>query len=674
MSQRPRASEAVDSTAPVVDGRSRAVVERVTPCVDGGRFPAKCVVGELFVVEADVFADGHDKVVARLRWRADAESGWREVPMQPLGNDRWRAAFTPPQLGRHHYTVLGWVDPFRTWQDGMAKKIAAGADRDLDYRIGAALIEETAAGTTLADRQWLQQALQALTGAARRESALDPQLLAIMDRAATPPFAVSFRRELTVVVEPPLARCSAWYELFPRSCTDDPDRHGTFGDVERLLPEIAGMGFDVLYLPPIHPIGRTARKGPNNTPNGGPDVPGSPWAIGAAEGGHLAIHPKLGDLDSFRSLVDTARRHGISIALDIAFQASPDHPWLREHPEWFRRQPDGSIAHAENPPKQYQDIHPFDFECEAWRELWQALRGVFAFWIEHGVEVFRVDNPHTKSLRFWEWCIEDVKRSHPQVIFLSEAFTRPKLMYRLAKAGFSQSYTYFPWRNAKYELVEYFRELTNPPVADFFRGNHWPNTPDILPAFLQHGGRAAFECRLVLAATLAANYGIYGPAFERCEHQAVREGSEEYLDSEKYQIRARGREDRREDLRPLITRLNRIRRENPALQLDRTLRFHATDNEHLLCYSKSSEDCTNVVLVVVNLDPHHRHAGWLQLDCKALGVEPDSGFQVHDLISGARYLWRGPRNWVELDPQALPAHVLRVRRHLRTEQDFEYFL
>jgi starch synthase (maltosyl-transferring) len=464
--------------------------------------------------------------------------------------------------------------------------------------------------------------------------------------------------------------------MFPRSAGADGE-HGTFRDLESRLDYVAGMGFDVLYLPPIHPIGTTHRKGKNNARTALPGDVGSPWAIGSPEGGHKSVHPELGTLEDFRRLVRTAREKGLEIALDVAFQCSPDHPYVAEHPDWFRTRPDGTIQFAENPPKKYEDIVPFDFDTADRRALWDELASVFEHWIAQGVEIFRVDNPHTKPFRFWEWLIDRIHAEHPEVIFLSEAFTRPKVLYRLAKLGFTQSYNYFPWRNHKGELVEYFTELTRSEVVEYCRPSLWPNTPDILTERLQGGGRPAFAQRLVLAATLGASYGIYGPAFELQESAPREPGSEEYLDSEKYQLRSWDLE-RPDSLRDLIARVNRIRRENPALQQNRTLVFHGVDNDRMLCYSKSAEEHSNVVLVVVNLDPHHRQSGWTSLDLEALGLgeeaREDRPFQVHDLITDARYLWQGGRNYVELDPHAVPAHVFRIRRRVRREEDFDYFV
>jgi starch synthase (maltosyl-transferring) len=591
--------------------RVRVVIENISPQIDCGRYAAKCLVGEAVVVEADVFADGHDKVKCALLSRAEGEGEWQETPMSPLGNDRWRASFVPQRLGRHAYTVKAWLEPVLEWQ-----------------------------------RE-------------KQQGRPDPQLI----RQHEPP--------LTVFADRERAGFSTWYELFPRSAAAA-GAHGTFRDVETRLPYIAAMGFDVLYLPPIHPIGRAFRKGANNSLEPQPGEPGSPWAIGGEAGGHKSIHPELGTLEDFRHLVTKAQEHGIEIALDIAFQASPDHPYVREHPEWFLKRPDGTIQYAENPPKKYQDIYPFHFEGEAWNALWHELKSVVEFWMAQGVRIFRVDNPHTKPFDFWEWLIAEVRRRHPDVIFLSEAFTRPRVMQRLAKLGFTQSYTYFTWRNTKQELTEYFTELNAPPVADFFRPNLWPNTPDILPEYLQFGGRTAFMVRTVLAATLGACYGIYGPAFELMEHEPREPGSEEYRDSEKYQLR-RWDLERASSLRDFIARVNRIRRENPALQRDRNLEFHAIDNESLLAYSKATAQ-GDAVLTVVNLDPHHAQSGWLHLDLAPLGVPDGASFQAHDLLSGARFLWKGARAYVSLDPEHTPAHILRIRRKVRTERDFDYFL
>jgi starch synthase (maltosyl-transferring) len=595
---------------------ARAVVESVRPQVDGGRYPIKRAIGDEVVVEADVFADGHDAVMAQLLYRHSGEDDWNVMPMDYRHNDHWVASFRVEKLGRYQYTVRGWSDRFVTWQRDLVKRHDAGQDLTVDLRIGSGII-----GRKIADY----------------ESA--------MKLKPPPPDdaeVVTFEKILEVVVDPVRARFSAWYEMFPRS-------FGGLRGMIDVLPYVERLGFDVLYLPPVHPIGTTARKGKNNAVVAQPGDVGSPWAIGSKEGGHKALDPNLGSFEDFHALVREAEKRNLQIALDIAFQCSPDHPYVREHPEWFRARPDGTIQYAENPPKKYQDIYPFEFETPAWRELWQELKSVFEFWISHGVKIFRVDNPHTKSFAFWEWAIAELKSAHPELVFLSEAFTRPRVMHKLAKLGFTQSYTYFAWRNSKSELTDYFTELTQHPSREYFRPNVWPNTPDILHETLQHGGRPAFIVRAVLAATAAANYGIYGPAFELQERTPREPGSEEYLNSEKYELK-RWDLEHAESLAPLIAKLNAIRKANPALQSDWSLRFHPVDNHQLLAFSK--KEGANEILVAVNLDPHHRQTGWVDFPpC-----------EVHDLLSGGHYTWRAERNYLELSPHTLPAHVFRVQR------------
>jgi starch synthase (maltosyl-transferring) len=650
---------------------TRVVVEGVTPQVDGGRFAAKRTVGEVLEVGADVFADGHDLVAAALWIRGPGDTTTSEIPMAPLGNDRFVATMVPDRLGRWAFTVVGWIDRFESWRDGTRRKIEADQDVSVELQIGAALVSAAAERAKGADATFLADSAATIDEGSA-DGLDDPALVVAMRRWAERDPVVRHARTLEVVVERERAGHGAWYELFPRSTSPDPSRHGTLLDAADRLPYVAGMGFDVVYLPPIHPIGRQFRKGPNNSVESHPDDPGSPWGIGAAEGGHTDIHPDLGTFDDFATFCEGAESLGLEVALDLAYQCAPDHPWVTEHPQWFKHRPDGTIQYAENPPKKYQDIYPIDFDTDDWEALWDALADIVRFWIDRGVRIFRVDNPHTKPFRFWEWLIGTIHSEHPDVIFLSEAFTRPKVMYQLAKLGFTQSYTYFAWRQTAWELREYFTELTAQPVVDYLRPNAWPNTPDILTDQLQHGGRPAFIQRLVLAATLSANYGIYGPAFELVEHRAVRPGSEEYLDSEKYQQRFWDL-DAPHSLRDLITVVNQIRHEHPALQQDRTLRFHPTDNEQLLCYSKHSGDGSDHIVVVVNIDSHHRQSGFVDLDLDALDLDPDQRYEVHDLLGGARYTWTGARNYVELDPQVLPAHVFAIGRPSRSERDFEQF-
>ena len=636
------------------EARRRVVVEGVRPFVDGGRFAVKRTVGEPITVEADVFTDGHDEVFAILRWCRVDGNGWREVPMVPEGNDRFTATFAPEAIGAHRFEVVGSVDVYGSWRVATANKVAAGGEVAVDLEIGARILDGVA----------VRGAPPAVARVADRlrsgdSTVLDDDDIVAATRAYADPDRATSSGPLPLDVDRVRARFSTWYELFPRSASPEPGRHGTFADVVRQLPEIESMGFDVLYLPPIHPIGVSNRKGRNNQPVAGPDDLGSPWAIGSAEGGHKAVHPDLGTLADFRTLVDAAAARGIDVALDIAFQCAPDHPYVWDHPEWFRTRPDGSIQHAENPPKRYEDIVPFDFESEAWPALWKELRSVFEFWIDQGVRVFRVDNPHTKPFAFWEWVLADLRRRHPDCIFLAEAFTRPRVLERLAKVGFNQSYTYFAWRDEAWQLRDYFEELTRGPAAEYLRPNAWPNTPDILTEYLQRGGRPAFAVRAVLAATLAASYGVYGPAFEQCVDKAREPGSEEYLDSEKYEARHwdRGRSD---SLVPLITRLNRLRREHPALQSNVGLRFHETDNPHLCCHSKRDEATGDTILTVVTTDPYRPQSGNVFLDLTALGVPEGAPFGVRDLLGGAIYTWEGARNYVVLDAATLPAHVLAV--------------
>ncbi len=665
-----------DSGLKISDGRIRAVIEAVTPSVDGGRFAAKRIIGDKVVVEADCFTDGHDSLACLLLWRREDEKTWHEAEMSPLGNDRWRGSFVAEAIGRYRYTVCAWVDHFLSWRHDFARRIER-EDLRVAALVGAGLIEEAAGHAKGRERKqlqgWADQLRTDTDTGALKACGLDEELAVIAKRYPDRRLAATFPVEFPLVVDRERARFSAWYEMFPRSAASEPGRHGTFRDCEVRLPEIAKMGFDILYFPPIHPIGKVNRKGANNTLLAGPDDVGSPWAIGSDEGGHKELHPELGTLEDFRRLVESAHKLNMELALDIAFQCAPDHPYVKAHPDWFRWRPDGTVQYAENPPKKYQDIFPFEFESDDWRGLWQELADVIRFWAGEGVRVFRIDNPHTKPFPFWEWVITELKREYPDAIFLAEAFTRPKVMQRLAKLGFSQSYTYFAWRNTKHELVDYFTELTRGPGRDYFRPNAWPNTPDILNEYLQFGGRPAFIVRLVLAATLAASYGIYGPSYELLDAEPHTPGSEDYQDSEKYQIRSWNRK-APDSLRDVIARVNRARRDNPALHSDESLRFFPVDNDSLLCYAKSDAASQNLVVIVVNLDPHHVQSGWIELDLEALGIAPHTSYQMHDQLSGARFLWSGPRNYVQIDPQRAPAHIFALRRKVRTEHNFDYFL
>jgi starch synthase (maltosyl-transferring) len=655
----------------------RVIIENMQPEIDGGRFPIRRAIGEQVLVTASVFADSHDRLAAELLYRRQGHEQWQVQRMTALVNDVWQADFRVTTTGSFEYMVRGWIDRFRSWLGGLEKKHAAGQDVSLEMIEGAQIVAAAAQRAAGEEGRWLAEKADFLNSQERildkLHVARDPDMIRLMDRYPDRGGMSEYGKRLRVIVEPLRALFSTWYEMFPRSCGDAPGHHGTFRDCIRRLDYIAGMGFDVLYLPPIHPIGRSHRKGRNNTPQAGPHDPGSPWAIGAAGGGHCAIHPDLGTMEDFQALMSEARAREIEIALDIAFQCSPDHPYVREHPEWFRLRPDGSIQYAENPPKKYEDIFPFDFDTKEAEALCRELVDVVRFWIDQGVRIFRIDNPHTKPLRFWEWLIAEIKSGHPDVIFLAEAFTRPRAMYRLAKGGFTQSYTYFTWRNMKWEIEAYFEELTQTEVSEYFWPNLWPNTPDILPEYLQVGGRPAFTVRLALAATLSSNYGIYGPAYELGEHEAKEPFSEEYLNSEKYEIRHWDLE-RSDSLKGFIRRVNQIRKENPALQQTRNLQFHPVDNEAIVCYTKHTDDFENIILVAANLDPHHTHSAWIKLPLAEMGLDPEQTFQVHDLISEARYLWHAEYNYIELNPQIMPVHIFRIRKRLRSEHDFDYFM
>jgi starch synthase (maltosyl-transferring) len=652
--------------------RGRVVIENVSPEIDAGIFAAKRTAGERVAVEADIFADGHDSISAILKFRREKNSEWPETKMEFFENDRWRGEFTVTEIGIYFFTVEAWVDGFESWRADLKKKLDAGQNVSVELLVGAELIEAAATRANSPDAETLRARAKELregksaNGGAPAQRALDETLAELMNRHPDRSHSTIYERELRVAVDRERARFGAWYEMFPRS-------FGGFKGCIEQLPRIAKMGFDVLYLPPIHPIGKSFRKGKNNNVKCEPGEPGSPWAIGSSEGGHKSIHAELGTLDDFKNLISRADEFQIEIALDIAFQCSPDHPYIREHPEWFRHRPDGSIQYAENPPKKYQDIVPFDFECDDWQNLWRELKSIFEFWISQGVKIFRVDNPHTKPFAFWEWCLGELKAKNPELIFLAEAFTRPKPMCRLAKLGFTQSYNYFPWRNTKDELENYLTELAHTGVAEFLRPNLWPNTPDILAQFLQTDGRAAFAIRLILAAMLGASYGVYGPAFELCENTPREPGGEEYLNSEKYEIK-RWDLSAPQSLENLIARVNQIRRENLPLQSNRHLKFHHTDNPELIAFTKSTDDKTDTILTVVNLSPHYTHSGWLEWPLEEFGLDAKKTFQMHDLLTDTRYLWRGSRNYIQLNPVFSSAHIFRLRRHVRTEHDFDYFM
>ena len=638
------------------------VITGITPVLDGGRYAVKRRVNDELRIGADIFKDGQDVLAARVCFRGPGDARVHSVPMTySFEEDRWHASIRLDLVGEWWYTLEGWVDRFATWRSELDKKVNAGLDVDAELLEVAELVREAEPHARGNDHRRLAEFAASLGDSVgdrdrRVRAALSSELQALMAVYGPPEGLTQADREFPVRADPANAAFAAWYEFFPRSATDDPIRHGTFADAERELPRIAALGFDVVYLPPIHPIGRTHRKGPNNRLVAGPEDPGSPWAIGNEDGGHTAVNPELGTLEDFRHFVAAARSHGLEVALDYALQCSPDHPWVREHPEWFFIRPDGTIKYAENPPKKYEDIYPINFWSDDRAALWDACRDVFLFWIETGVRTFRVDNPHTKPFAFWEWVIAEVHQRHPDVVFLAEAFTRPKPMQELARLGFTQSYTYFTWRNGAAELAEYISELASPPMTDFFRGNLFANTPDILHEYLQQGGRPAFRIRLLLAGTLSPIYGIYS-GFELGENAPVREGSEEYLDSEKYQIRVRdwwAQGHIGED----IATLNRVRRQEPALQRMDNISFHDAGHPEVLCYLKAA--WRRDLLCAVTTNPSEPVEADLSIPLDRLGVAPEAPFEVEDLLTGEKRRWCGPRQTVRFDPAGQVGFVWRV--------------
>lgn len=639
--------------------KKRVVVQNVLPEISGGLFPIKRIIGEKVIVKADVFADGHDEISVFLLYRKENDKNWKEVPMEHSGNDLWTASFVIEEMSDYLYSVKGFVNHFKTWQRDLKKKTDARQDVKIDIIIGCDQIKnviESAKGKDAGKLKEFIDLIETNAGLPKSISfALNSELAGIMEIYHDKAIVTKYDKDLKITVERNRAVFSSWYEIFPRSSSPEQNRQGTFKDCIDLLPEIAGMGFDILYLPPIHPIGKINRKGKNNSTVSEFSSPGSPWAIGSSIGGHKAIEPSLGTMKDLKSLIKGAGKHGMEIAMDIAFQCAPDHPYVSEHPEWFKKRPDGTIQYAENPPKKYEDIVPFDFETEDRDNLWNELKSIILFWIEKGVKIFRVDNPHTKPFVFWEWLISGIKRDNPDVIFLAEAFTRPKVMYTLAKAGFDQSYTYFTWRNSKQEFTDYLNELTKTEVKEYFRPNFWPNTPDIFPPHLQSGGRPAFIIRLILASTLSSSYGIYGPVFELCVNEAV-PGKEEYLNSEKFEIKHWDRNKER-NLKVLIAAVNKIRKENKALQRTNNIDFYETDNDNLLFYIKKCDALTNIILVIVNLDPYKTQSGWIKVPINEFGIDSNKKYVVKDLIANNSYTWQGEKNYVKLDPFEMPAHI-----------------
>ena len=642
------------------EGRRRVVITKVDPQVERGQFPAKTVIGEETVIGADIFSDGHDVVNASVLIKHEKERQWKEIAMEPQGNDRWEAKWYPEKLGLYQFKIQGWIDHFATWQRYLEKKFMANQDIHVDLLVGAEMVRESAQDANPSEGEQLYEWENILQNSANNgvgiTLALSEELAKAVERNIKT-LATVYPQAFSILSERKKALFSTWYELFPRSASPDPGRHGTFQDVERLLPHIARMGFDTLYFPPIHPIGEVKRKGRNNALVANADDPGSPWAIGSKDGGHKSIHPQLGTPKDFRRLVEKARQHNIDIALDIAFQCAPDHPYVKEHPEWFVWRPDGTVQYAENPPKKYEDIVPLNFESEDWKSLWVELKSIIDYWIDQGIEIFRVDNPHTKAFPFWEWVMGEVKKTHPQTIFLAEAFTRPRLMERLAKGGFTQSYTYFTWRNTKQELEAYMHDLTQTNLKHYFRPNFWVNTPDILPPILTHGGENAHIQRLVLAATMSSNYGLYGPVYEFGINKP-HETKEEYIDNEKYEIK-HWEWDKYTRIKEIIARVNKIRKENRALQSTANIVFVPTSNDQIICYGKADARKENVIITVVNLDPYHTQGAHVKIPLEKLGIKA-LPYKVNDLLTGDKYSWQEEWNYVELNPFQMPAHIFKI--------------
>lgn len=646
------------------EGRKRVVIENISPRVDDGKFPAKRTVNEPCTVSANVFSDGHDVVQAKLVYRKQGRKKWEDLPMKPIGNDRFEATFTPDEMGLWEISIEGWVDHFNSWRSGLKKKFEDNQNVEVELQIGTQLMEEAVERLPATKAKTLQKKIGEYKSAFHAQAsavatAFDEEISELMYESHYKNTDVSqYVEPLLLDVERETARFSAWYEFFPRSTAYEPGQHGNFQTSKRILPRIAEMGFNVVYLPPVHPVGEVNRKGKNNATNAQPGDVGSPWAIGSKDGGHKSLHPDLGSMDDFVEFVQEANRQGLEIALDYALQCAPDHPYVKEHPQWFKWRPDGTVQYAENPPKKYQDVLPINFENDDWQNLWKELKSIFDFWIDKGVKIFRVDNPHTKPFVFWEWVIAEVRKKNPEVMFLAEAFTRPRVMERLAKIGFTQSYTYFTWRVDQEEIKQYMRELTSEPLKDFFRPNFWPNTPDILPPHLTKGGEAAHISRVIMAATLSSNWGVYGPVYEFGMTQPM-PTKEEYINNEKYEVKHWDWE-ATTPIRETITKINQVRKENEALQYTNNLVLADSDNPNILAYAKKSPKGDNIVLTIVNLDFQWKQAGWVKVPLYDLGIDPNSKYRAHDLLSGHTYHWQNEWNYVELSPQGVPAHVFRL--------------
>lgn len=643
-----------------IPGQSRVIIENVQPQVDEGRYPAKRTVGERVDVSADILADGHDHIRAEVLFKKVGDKGWQRVPMVARANDSWGASFRVDKKANYIFTVEAWIDLFETWHDGITKKVKANLDVSLELKEGSLFLEKLAQSK---DNELLAISKKLEDKKKYKDNVnfvCSQEFEQLVSKNPLRQFETRYDKELLIKVESSRALFTSWYEFFPRSASAK-GQHGTFQDAINILPRIESMGFDVLYFPPIHPIGYQNRKGPNNNVNSKEGDPGSPWAIGSKEGGHKSIHPALGTMEDYKKLIEEAKKRGMDIAFDLAFQCAPDHPYVKEKPQWFKQRPDGSIQYAENPPKKYQDIYPFDFECEEWEDLWIELLSVIVFWVEHGVTIFRVDNPHTKPISFWEWAIAQVHKEHPDVIFLAEAFTRPKVMSSLAKAGFTQSYTYFTWRVNKQEILEYMNDLVNGPSRNYFRPNFWPNTPDILPFHLQHQGQNIFIIRLILAATLSSNYGIYGPAYEFCDNDPI-PGREEYNNSEKFEIKKYDWK-RTSRMTDIITMINKVRKNHPALHSTWNIHFCPIENSNILAFIKYSEDLSDLILVVVNLDQHNKQQGYLQLPKSLLQLGDHINIKLNDLVTSDWYTWTQEWNYVELDPNRMPFHLFELKVH-----------
>ncbi len=640
-------------------GKSRVIIENVQPTVDGGLYPAKRTLGERVDVTASIFGDGHDHIRASVLYKKKEASVWNEVVMQPTFNDDWVGTFYAEELGKYIFTIHAWIDHFDTWYDGLKKKVAAKIDVQLELKEGVIFLKELA----LKDSSLVSvtRKLEAADYPSALREVGSETFAKLVHNHPLKMHETILAAEFEVVVEHKKALFSTWYEFFPRSSSMLPGKHGTFLDCIRLLPRISAMGFDVLYFPPIHPIGKVNRKGKNNNVRAEKGEPGSPWAIGSDEGGHKSILPALGTLEDYKKLIAEAKKLNIDIGFDLAFQCAPDHPYVKEHPEWFKQRPDGSIQYAENPPKKYQDIYPFNFETDQWKELWDELKSVILYWVEQGVKIFRVDNPHTKPIPFWQWVIAEVNRDHPEVIFLAEAFTRPRIMASLAKVGFTQGYTYFTWRVTKQEITEYMNELVYSPSRNYFRPNFWPNTPDILPFHLQHQNENIFMLRYALAATLSSSYGIYGPPFEFYDNAPI-EGREEYFNSEKFEIKQHDWK-KTNRMTDIISMVNKARKDNTALQSTWNMQFCSIENPNLIAYLKATDDLSNVILVVVNLDPHGNQTGYVQIPTDRLRIKEKVNIKVHDLITDEHYTWTQEWNFVELSPGKMPFHLFKLEVH-----------